>query len=103
MDRDPSKKDRTFNYVRYALLKRAKENDLVYPVMPDTCFWQYLHVIRVRVIADMEYSIKAAIEDKKMTRKEAINFIKNLINRGSTGQDFYTVWTGMTLLLRYSY
>lgn len=79
----PAKKIAHLNYVRYALLKRAKENDLVYHgYAGHLLLGNISHVICVRVIADMEFRIKAAIEDKKLTRKEAISFIKKLDKQG---------------------
>ncbi len=79
----PAKKIAHLNYVRYALLKRARENDLIYHgYAGHLLLGDIAHVICVRVIADMEYRIKAAIENEKLTRKEAINFIKKLDKQG---------------------
>jgi cytidylate kinase len=85
----PAKKIAHLNYVRYALLKRARKNDLVYHGYAGHLLLSDIsHVICVRVIADMEYRIKAAIEHKKLTRKEAISFIKKLDKQGLNWSKF---------------
>jgi cytidylate kinase len=79
----PAKKIAHLNYVRYALLKRARENDLIYHGYAGHLLLSDIaHVICVRVIADMEYRIKAAIEKEKLNRKEAIDLIKKLDKQG---------------------
>lgn len=85
----PAKKIAHLNYVRYALLKRARENDLVYHgYAGHLLLGDIAHVICVRVIADMEYRIKAAIENEKLTRKEAVTFIKKLDKQGLNWSKF---------------
>jgi cytidylate kinase len=85
----PAKKIAHLNYVRYALLKRARENDLVYHgYAGHLLLGDIVHVICVRVIADMEYRIRAAIENEKLTRKEAVNFIKKLDKQGLNWSKF---------------
>ncbi len=67
------------NYVRYALLMRARTDDLVYHgYAGHLLLGDITHVIRVRVIADMEYRINAAIELENLSRKEAVSRIKML-------------------------
>jgi len=67
------------NYVRAALCDHAPEGNLVYHghaghlLLPETC-----HVIRVRVIADMDYRINAAMKREKLSRDEAIAYIKKV-------------------------
>ncbi len=75
----PEKKMAHLNYVRYALLKRAGENDLVYHgYAGHLLLGNIAHVLRVRVIADMEYRINAAIKKEYLTRKEAVAMINKL-------------------------
>jgi len=75
----PGKKAAHLNYVRYALLKRARENDLVYHgYAGHLLLGDVIHVVRVRVIANMEYRINAAMEKENLDRKEAISMIKKL-------------------------
>jgi Cytidylate kinase-like family/BON domain len=79
----PAKKIAHLNYVRYALLKRARENNLVYHGYAGHLLLSDIaHVICVRVIADMEYRIKAAIEKENLNRKEAVALIKKLDKQG---------------------
>jgi cytidylate kinase len=75
----PSKKTAHLNYVRYALLKRARKNDLVYHgYAGHLLMGDIAHILRVRVIANMEYRIKAAMEKENLKRKEAITLIKKM-------------------------
>ena len=65
-------------YVRFALLKKAAECDLnlIYHghaghlLIPDAP-----NLLRVKVIADMEYRIKEVMERKRLTREDAIEYI----------------------------
>lgn len=75
----PDKKIAHLNYVRYALLKRARKNDLVYHgYAGHLLLGDITHVLRVRVIANMEYRIKAAMEKENLDRKAAVSMIKKL-------------------------
>ena len=75
----PSKKIAHLNYVRYALLKRASQNNLVYHgYAGHLLLGDLAPVMCVRIIADTEYRIKAAIEKENLSRKEAISMIKKL-------------------------
>ena len=75
----PERKIAHLNYVRYALLKRAGENDLVYHgYAGHLLLGNIAHILRVRVIADMEYRIKAAVEKENMNRKEAVSMLNKL-------------------------
>ncbi len=75
----PAKKIAHLNYVRYTLLKRARKNDLVYHgYAGHLLLGDIAHVMCVRVIADMEYRINAAMEKENLNRKEAVSMIKKL-------------------------
>ncbi len=77
--KSPDKRIAHMNYIRYALLKRAKENDLVYHGSAGHLLLGGVsHVMRIRVIADMEYRINAAMEHDGVTRKQAFSMIKKL-------------------------
>ena len=96
----PAKKIAHLNYVRYALLKRARENDLVYHgYAGHLLLGDIAHVLRVRVIADTEYRIKAAMEKENLNRKEAISMIKKLDKQSLNWTQFlYGVdWNDPTL------
>lgn len=77
--KSPGKRIAHLNYVRYALLKRAKDNKLVYHgYAGHLLLVEVTHVIRVRVITNEEYRIKAAMEKENLNRKDAIKFINKL-------------------------
>ncbi len=85
----PQKKMAHLNYVRYALLKRARENDLVYHgYAGHLLLGDISHVLRVRIIADMEYRINAAIEKENLNRNGAISMIKKLDKHGRSWTKF---------------
>lgn len=66
-------------YVRAALCERALEGNLVYHGHAGHLLLSGVsHVIRVRVIADMEHRIKAAMRDQKLDRNGAIAYIKKV-------------------------
>ena len=61
------------------LLKHAKDGNLVYHGMAGHLLLREVTgVLRVRVIADMDYRIRAAMEQHKFDRNEAIHFIKKV-------------------------
>ena len=64
-------------YIQAALVKAASEEKLVYHGNAGQLLLEVVpHVIRVRVIADMEYRINAAMAREKLTRQQAIDTIK---------------------------
>jgi cytidylate kinase len=66
-------------YVRATLCKEIRDDNVVYHGLGGNLLIGGLpHLIRVRVIADMEFRIKAAMERNQMTRKEAIDHIKKV-------------------------
>jgi len=66
-------------YVRAALCERAMKGNLVYHGHAGHLLLAGVsHVIRVRVIADMEQRIKAAMRDQKLDRSTAIAYIKRV-------------------------
>jgi cytidylate kinase len=67
------------NYVRAALCERAQHGHLVYHGHAGHLLLAGVsHVIRVRVVADLEYRIKSAAERRTLSRKEAIAYIKKV-------------------------
>lgn len=75
----PGKRIAHLNYVKYALLKRAKNDDLVYHgYAGHLLLGDIAHVMRVRVIADQEYRINAAMRLDNINRREAVSIIKKL-------------------------
>ena len=67
------------HYVRAALCERAKDGNLVYHGHAGHLLLAGIsHVIRVRVIADIDHRIQAAMRDQGLGRKEAIDYIKKV-------------------------
>lgn len=68
-------------FFRAALCEHAREGNLVYHghvghlLLPGIS-----HVIRVRVVADMEFRIKAAMQLQNLARKDAIAYIQKVDN-----------------------
>lgn len=68
---------RYLTFITAELLKYAKDGNLVYHGMAGHLLLQDVPgIMRVRVIADMEYRIKAAMERHQFSRHQAIQFIK---------------------------
>ncbi|MCL5108656.1 MAG: cytidylate kinase family protein [Chloroflexi bacterium] len=67
------------DYFRAALCERARGTELVYHGYAGHLLLRGIsHVIRVRVIADMEYRVGAAMARMGLGRKEAIAYIKKV-------------------------
>ncbi len=66
-------------YVRAALCKEVQKDNVVYHGQAGHLLLQGVpHVLRLKIIADMEYRIKAAMERNHLTREEAIDYIKRM-------------------------
>ena len=75
----PEKRVAYLSFVTAALLERAKEGSLVYHGHAGHLLLSGIsHTIRARVIADTEFRIKAAMEQRDLTREEAIVAIENV-------------------------
>ena len=75
----PEKRIAYLSFVTAVLLDRAKEGNLVYHGHAGHLLLSGIsHAIRVRVIADMEFRIKAAMEQRDLTRGEAIVAIEKV-------------------------
>lgn len=73
----PNRRINLLSYVRYALLKRIENENLVYHgYAGHLLLGDISHVIRVRIIAEMEYRIQNAIEQQSLSRKDAIATIQ---------------------------
>jgi len=67
------------NYFRSALCERARKGNLVYHGYAGHLLLAGVrHVVRVRVIANMEYRIAAAMQQLNVGRSEAIGYIKKV-------------------------
>ena len=66
-------------YIQAALIKDARDERLVYHGHAGQLLLRDVpHVLRVRVIAGMEYRIKAAMERNKLSREQAVEYIKKV-------------------------
>lgn len=75
----PGRRLAHMNFVRAALLRRATGGSLVYHgYAGHLLLHDVSHVIRVRIIADMAFRIKAAMETDGLTKQQAIEKIKQL-------------------------
>jgi len=82
LDRLTTEKAHYLAYVRAALCKEVKDDNVVYHGLAGHLLIRgFPHLIRVRVIADMEFRIKAAMERNRMTRKESIDYINKVDER----------------------
>jgi osmotically-inducible protein OsmY len=67
------------NLVRTALLKRAQGGDLVYHGYAGHLLLRGVpHVLRARIIADDASRVAAAMRDKGLTEKQAVEFVRKL-------------------------
>lgn len=67
------------NYVRAILCDRARKGNLVYHGHAANVLLSGIsHVIRVRVIADMEFRIRSAMERMELTRDDAIAYVQKV-------------------------
>lgn len=65
--------------IRAILVREAHDDNLVYHVLAGHFLLDKVpNILRVRVIADMEFRIKLAMERNKLGREDAIRYIKRL-------------------------
>jgi cytidylate kinase len=79
------------DYIQAALINNLKSDNIVYHGLAGHFFVKDIpHVLKVRIIADMEYRIKFVMERDKLTRNKAIEFLKKIDNsRREWGQHLY--------------
>ncbi len=66
-------------YIRADLCKEVKDDRVVYHGLAGHLLLRGLpNVLRVRVIADMEYRIKAAMERQSLSREKAMEFVQKI-------------------------
>lgn len=72
-------KEKYIAYIQAALLRHFRRDNVVYHGMAGHFFVRGVpHVLKVRIIADMEERIKIVMEREKLSRKEAIKYIEQL-------------------------
>ena len=77
LERMGSERARYLACIRAALVRAVKDDNVVYHGLAGHFLLQGVpHVLRVRVIANTEFRIKGAMERTKLTRKEAIEYIR---------------------------
>jgi cytidylate kinase len=75
----PEKRGAYLSFVTAALLERAKGGNLVYHGHAGHLLLSRIsHTIRARVIADIEYRTKAAMEQRQLTREKAVVAIESV-------------------------
>jgi cytidylate kinase len=79
LERLSSERMRYLACARAALVKEVKDDNVVYHGLAGHFLLQGVpHVLRVRVIANTEFRIKGAMERNRLTKKEAIDYIKKM-------------------------
>jgi cytidylate kinase len=88
-------KERYIAYIRYAFLKYLQKDNIVYHGLAGHFFLKDLsHVLKVRVIADMELRIEEELKRENLTEKEARQrIIKDDEERRKWGQYLYQIDT----------
>jgi cytidylate kinase len=79
LDRFIYGKERYIAYIQAALLRHFRKDNVVYHGMAGHFFVRGIpHVLKVRIIADLEERIRIVMEREKVDRKEAIKYIEQL-------------------------
>ncbi len=82
LERLSSERARYLACARAALVREVKDDNVVYHGLAGHLLLKGVpHVLRIRIIANMEFRIKAAMERSRFRRKEAIDYIKKLDER----------------------
>jgi cytidylate kinase len=77
LERMSPERVRYIAFLRAALVNEVKTDNVVYHGLAGHFLLQGIpHVLRVRVIADIEFRIKGAMDRTRLTRREAIEYIK---------------------------
>ena len=71
-------KDRKISYMRLALLRHFQKDNVVYHGLAGHFFVKDIgHVLKVRIIADMEDRIRLEMQHQKISREEAARILRN--------------------------
>lgn len=77
LDRLSHGKEKYISYVKTALLKHFEKDNIVYHGLAGQHFvYEISHVLKVRIIADMEERVKLEMEREGISRKEAMHLLK---------------------------
>ena len=77
LDRFTYGKERFVAFIAAELLERMKEDNVIYHGLAGHFFLKGIsHVLKVRIIADMDYRVKVEMEREGIRRKEALRILK---------------------------
>ena len=78
-------------YIQTALINNLRADNIVYHGLAGHFFVKDIpHVLKVRIIADLEYRIKFVMKRDKLSRDKAIDFLKKIdSSRREWGQHLY--------------
>lgn len=72
-------RDRYIAYIRASLCEYAKDDNLIYHGNAGHFLLQGVsHILNIRLVADMSYRAKAAMEQLKVSEKEALKYIEQV-------------------------
>ena len=78
LDKFTHGKEGKIDYMRLSLLRHFQKNNVVYHGLAGHFFVKDIpHVLKVRIIADMEDRVRFEMEREKITREEALRILKN--------------------------
>lgn len=79
LDRAIFWKYRYISYIRAALIRHLQKDNVVFHGFCDHVFLKEIdHVLNVKITADKEDRVKLIMEHEKVSRKEALSFIKTI-------------------------
>ena len=77
LDRIGYKKDKYITFIRSAILQHFRKDNVVYCGLAGHFFVKHIpHVLKVRVIADLDERVRSEVEREGISRKEALRIIK---------------------------
>ena len=90
-ERFTNEKKKYIAYIQTALINNLRADNIVYHGLAGHFFVKDIpHVLKVRIIADLEYRIKFVMERDKISRDKAIDFLKKIDSaRREWGQHLY--------------
>ena len=90
-ERFTNEKKKYIAYIQTALINNLRADNIVYHGLAGHFFVKDIpHVLKVRIIADLEYRIKFVMERDKISRDKAIDFLKKIdSSRREWGQYLY--------------
>lgn len=92
-ERFTREKKKYISYIQVALINQFQADNIVYHGLAGHFFVKDIpHVLKVRIITDLEYRIKFVMERDKITRDKAIDFLDKIdSSRRKWGQYLYGI------------